>query len=417
MIMKALNHTIIFLFALMWASCKQKESSPPAEPADLYTCSMHPQIIRNKPGKCPICGMTLVKKVSTAEEIKEVSLESLLKPANEFIISSIPVTTLQQSKTEAAIQALGTVQYDDRQTGTVSSRIEGRIEKLYVKYRYQYIRKGERILEIYSPELLTAQQNLLFLLNSDPGNLSLINAARQRLLLSGMGTQQITQVTKGNKPLYSVPVYSNYTGYVTDAGLRSPNSNAIGMSEKISGGLSYDQTTRELSIKEGMYLQKGQPVFTIVKVDKALILLNIFAEDQPLVRQGNTVKITPETSSQSFTATISYIEPFYRQESKTLTARVYFNNANLKLPVGSQVRAAIFTQEQNAEWLPADAVLTLGLNQVVFKKEGEGFRAHKVRAGRVQEGKVQILTGLSSEDSVAVNALYLTGNESFIKVK
>jgi membrane fusion protein, copper/silver efflux system len=404
----------LFLFAI---SCNNKQQQTTEhEHADIYTCPMHPQIIRDKPGNCPICGMALVKKEEEAEAIKDVPLEVLLKPTNQYVVSTIPVTTLEEGIEQSTITALGTVQYDNRQLGTVSSRIEGRIERLYVKYRYQYVSKGDKILDIYSPELMTSQENFLFVIKHDAENSSIINAARQRLFLLGMSAAQVSQIARSGKPLYGVSVYSNYSGYVNHAGFVS-SSNRNGLM-----GFTQSQnstaTTEELLIKEGMYLTKGQPIFSIINAGKALILLNIFANEQAQIKIGMPVKITPETApDKSFAASISFIEPFYRQESKTLSARVYFNNSSLKLPIGSQVQATLFAAGKKASWLPETALVNLGLNQVVFKKEDAGFRAHKIQTGMKQNGKVLVITGLSEKDSVATNAQFLVGSESFIHVK
>ncbi|MBA4198954.1 MAG: copper transporter, partial [Chitinophaga sp.] len=143
---------------------------------------MHPEIIKDKPGKCPICGMDLVKKGTDSKKVNEIELESLLKPTNEFVVSSIPVTTIEQRREQIEIEALGNIAYDTRQVGSISARVSGRIEKLYVRYRYQKISKGQKILDIYSPELLTAQQNLLFLLKNDATNNTFIEAAKEKLL-------------------------------------------------------------------------------------------------------------------------------------------------------------------------------------------------------------------------------------------
>src|SRR5688572_16446069 len=132
--------------------------------AEIYTCPMHPEIIRDKPGTCPICGMDLVKKEMDAATIAGVQLESLLKPTNQYVISAMPVTAIKKEQIVAEIDALGRVEYNTRMIGNISARIKGRIEKLYVRYKYQFIKKGQIIMDIYSPELLTAQQNLLFIL-------------------------------------------------------------------------------------------------------------------------------------------------------------------------------------------------------------------------------------------------------------
>jgi Cu(I)/Ag(I) efflux system membrane fusion protein len=126
----------------------------------------------------------------------------------------------------------------------------------------------------------------------------------------------------------------------------------------------------------------------------------------------------PEAMPQkAFRAQINFIEPFYRQGSKTLTARVYFDNYQMRIPIGSQVRANIFGNTTNAIWLPNEAVLSLGINNIVFVKISGGFVARKIQSGIRQQKFVQVISGLSVKDTVASNAQYLTDSESFIKVK
>ncbi len=396
-------------------SCSNKKDPHAAHNADaksyVYTCPMHPQIIRDKPGNCPICGMTLVKKETDGKKISETELEALLKPTNEFVMSSLPVTTIKMNEEQIEINALGNIAYDTRQVGSISSRVSGRIEKLYVSYRYQKINKGQRILDLYSPELLTAQQNLLFLLKNDAGNTSFIQAAKEKLLLLGMSSQQLKQIIQSGRPSLSVAVYSNYSGHIHES------ANAGGMNKAPGAMNDIALITEELSLKEGMYLQKGQTIFSVYNPGKAWAVLNIYAENQALVKTANAVRITPETApDKNFRATINFIEPFYRKENKTLTARVYFDNNVLQIPIGSQVSATIFGNTKEAWWLPAEAVVSLGFDKVVFKKTSAGFIAQKINTGISYKNKIQVLSGISALDSVAVNAQYLMDSESFIKV-
>lgn len=377
-----------------------------------YTCPMHPEVIKDKPGACPICGMDLVKKETGNKKVGDIDMASLLKPTNEFVISSIPVITMEKRGEHIEIGALGNIAYDTREVGSISAKVSGRIEKLYVRYRFQKINKGQRIFDIYSPELLTAQQNLLFLLKNDAGNTAFIESAKEKLLLLGMSNEQLKQVIKTNQPSLTIAVYSNYSGHIHEA------ANSGGMNT-VSGNMKdISLITEELTLKEGMYIQKGQSVFSVFNPDKAWAVLNVYGENQSLVQKGNTVRIVPETApGKDFRAGIDFIEPFYRKESKTLTARVYFNNSVLKIPVGSQVKATIFGNTKEAYWLPKEAVLSLGLDKVVFEKTGGGFKAKKIITGITHERHIQVLNGLTTKDSVAVNAQFLMDSESFIKVK
>lgn len=377
-----------------------------------YTCPMpEDSVFSDQPGTCPKCGMDLVK-METKQSNADLELESLLKPTNEFVVSTIPVTTIEQRGEQIEIEALGTIAYDTREVGSISARVSGRIEKLYVRYRYQKITKGQKILDIYSPELLTAQQNLFFLLKNDAANTVLIEAAKEKLLLLGMSPAQLQEVMQSGKPSLTIRVYSNYNGHIHEAANGGAMNNGTGNMKDIS------LITEELSLKEGMYVQKGQSVFTVFNPDRAWAVLNVYGDNQLMVKKGNAVRVVPETApDKNFRAVVDYIEPFYRKESKTQTVRVYFNNSSLKIPVGSQVKATIFGDTKEAWWLPKEAILSLGMDKVVFEKTAGGFKARKINTGITHQSHIQVLNGLTTQDSVATNAQFLMDSESFIKIK
>ena len=400
-------------------SCKSKKQEDhsqhqQAQVKDEYTCPMHPGIIRDKPGSCPICGMQLVKKEKEGKETEGISLNTLLKPTNEYVITSLPLIVAKYREEPLEIDVLGYTAYNTSSVGTIAARISGRIEKLYVKYRFQKISKGQRIMDIYSPELMTAQQNLLFLLKNDKENAGMIESAKQKLLLLGFSGQQLKQVIESGTPSFSVAVYSNYSGHIHEA------VGMGGMSPEKPGGdpvmIAATQTTPELNLKEGMYVQKGQTVFTVYDPGRLWILLNIYPQDQAFVKVGDFLRIVPETRPGSdFRARISYIEPFFRKGSKTIVARVNYDNSSSKLPIGSQVKATVFSGVHKGIWLPKEAVLSLGLDKIVFLKTAEGFKAHKIETGHVHKKWLQITGGLLEKDSVAANAQYLIDSESFVK--
>lgn len=415
--MKSINCIIILLVLGITFSCNTRKESGTTNQAEaiknIYTCPMpEDSFFTDKPGACPKCGMNLVKKEAHSHETTDIELESLLKPTNEYVVSAIPVTAMEQRSEQIEIEALGNITYDTRQIGSISANVSGRIEKLHVRYRYQKISKGQKILDIYSPELLTAQQNLLFLLKNDAHNTAFIQSAKEKLLLLGMSNDQLQQVIKSGKPSLTVTMYSNYSGHIHEALTSNSMNSGAGSMKDVS------LITQELSLKEGMYLQKGHSVFTVFNPDKAWVILNIYAENHSLVKTGNTVRVIPEAAPhKNFRAIVNFIEPFYRKENKTLTARVYFNNSMLKIPVGSQVRAIVFGNTKQANWLPKEAVLSLGMDKVVFKKTEAGFKAIKISAGIIHKKHIQVLSGLTAQDSVATNAQYLVDSEAFIKIK
>src|SRR5207247_8456567 len=174
----------------------------------------------------------------------------------------------------------------------------------------------ERIMDIYSPGLLTTEQELLFLAKNDRDNFSLVDAAKQKLLLLGMSESQLQQIIKTGKPSLSVAVYSNYSGRIHEAGNTMPGENSGEPKMNIS------RVTEELPVKEGMYVEKGQNIFQIYSMDKSWVLLNIFPEYQNLIKPGDTVRVVPETTpDKNFRAKIDFIEPFFSKENKTLMER------------------------------------------------------------------------------------------------
>ena len=405
--------SFVFILAIAFftfTGCKDnsdKKVSANAGTEETYTCPMHPQIIRHEPGNCPICGMPLVKKENASREISEVDLSTLLQSDNNTVVSSIPVTTMQFANQEIQLDALGSVEYDTRFMKTISARVSGRIEKLYIKYRYQPVRAGDKVMDIYSPELLTGQQNLLFLIKNDLTNTPLINAAKQRLLLLGMNNNQLQKVIATGKAIYSVTIYSSYTGHVHETGNMNSSQQIIPMNE--SG---------ELSIKEGMYVEKGQPVFQVNNVNNVWVTLNLFPGENSLIKVGTPVTIIPETApDKKIFSKINFIEPFYKNGSKTISARVYINNSKSMIPVGSQVKATLNIQTKFSNWLPKESVLSLGLNKIVFLKKGNVFKAHQVSTGIVAKNLIQVTDGLDTKDSVAINAQFLIDSEGFIKLK
>jgi Cu(I)/Ag(I) efflux system membrane fusion protein len=137
-----------------------------------------------------------------------------------------------------------------------------------------------------------------------------------------------------------------------------------------------------------------------------------------MVKAGDKVLITPETdTSMKLKGKIDFLEPVYRADSKTITARIYLNNSSGMIPIGSQVRARIFTGNEITNWLPKEAVLSLGLNKIVFLKTRGGFQAHAVETGLNYQDRVQIISGLNETDSVAANGQFLADSESFISIK
>lgn len=405
------------LFMLVATSCQQKQqaqqfaSSAKASDAK-YTCPMHPQILEDHPGSCPICGMTLVKKSGQASEGAGISLNTVLQPVNSSVISNIAAIVPMQKDVATEIRADGYLDFDTRMFNNIASRFSGRIEKLYIKYAFEEINAGQRIFDIYSPDMVTAQQDLLFLVKNSLQETGLIDAAKQKLLLLGMTNGQINQVIKTRQPFYSLPVYSPYEGHVHDM----PHSQMSGSPEPQT---PTDYTNNlPLSIKEGMYVEKGQNLFNVVNPHMLWAVIKINASDMAGLKLNQPVTITlPDMPGKTISGKVNFIEPTVQDGDKTTSIRVYIDNMDHALKVNSQVRAVIRTGATNGLWIPKAALLDLGRTKIVWLKDGVAFKAHQVNAGTINGYEIQITKGLSVTDSLASNAAYLTDSEGFIKTQ
>ena len=280
---------------------------------------------------------------------KTSELEGLEQPTNQTVFSDVKTILPMQQTITPRLNAIGVIVYDPRSLNNISARFSGRIEKLYVRFNFENVSKGQRIMDIYSPEILTEQQNLIYLLNSSIKDFPLINSSKTKLQLLGLNNEQLKQIETTKQLINPLPIYSPYTGHIHDLGISSgvtsvASSKANGMSSGMNT-TSESQTqmqvenlsssrTSALSIKEGMYLQSGQAFFSVYNISQVWAVLDIFPQDAALINIGDKVSLTTEADPTNVIhSTISYIEPVAGQNYSAIKARVYLKNSktyNLK---------------------------------------------------------------------------------------
>jgi hypothetical protein len=451
---------------------QNKESNAPANPntghtghnhasaSEEYTCPMHPQIVQDKPGTCPICGMDLVKKVRADEDSVAVDadLKTLLQPTNSFVVANIATVHPQQRTEPVTVQANGIITYDTRRLYTIPARFGGRIEKLFVRFNYQPIRKGQKLLELYSPDIVTAQRELLYVLDADADNTPLLSAAKQKLKLLGLSDGQLAELIRTRKPSYSLTVFSPYDGYVVAESANAPsaamptvssmastgdgsgmnsNSNMGGGATSpgmVSGSDEITFTTptssvgngaggTSLLLREGQYIQTGQTLFKVVNPTRLWAEFRLYARDAVGIKPGDALTITfDQTSQPPRPARVSFVVPFVEGGNPFITLRAYLPGDNT-LRVGQLARAAIRRGGTEGLWVPATAVLDLGNEQVAFveqNQEGRSgdtvFRPVRVQVGAQSGGLLAIRSGLTQQQLIAQNAQFLIDSESFVNV-
>lgn len=427
----------LMLLVILLSACNNTGKEKQTHENDEYTCPMHPQILQDKPGTCPICGMDLVKKSNSGNKVTVTEdLKALIKPTNASVVSSIKTTHPERKTLTVNVTASGVISYDTRKTYSVPVRFGGRIEKLYLKYNYQPVKKGQVIMEIYSPELVTAQRELLYVVNEHKEHEEIVESAKQKLLLLGLTAEQIEKIITSGKESFAFPVHSPYTGYIVESTASAPEVPATsmaqpspmsgGMNKKSSGGMqastsmsatsSAPSLGSQFSVREGMYVATGQSLFKVVDDRRLWAELYFSATDGKQIRKGNSVELHVKGLNDAISSSVDFIQPFFSEGKQFLQVRSYLKDDKNSLRVGQLVTAHVSQARAEALWIPKVAVLDLGVEQIVFKKDKGTFTPYKVKTGLDSDGWIEIIEGLDESSEIAINAQYLVDSESFIKV-
>jgi len=413
----------LILLTVFMIGCSSKDNSH--EHSDTYTCPMHPTVVSDKPGVCPVCAMDLVRKGRPGEEVKITEdLARLIKSPNEVVLASIKTAKAEYKSMEVLLTIQGVVTYDTRNIYTIPARMGGRLEKVFLKYNYQPVRKGQKVAEIYSVELVSAQREFLYLLKNDPGNQFLIDAAKSKLLLLGASEKQIDELSRKQEVTYTFSIYSPHDGFVISddqPALAAPfnraatNSGGMGMggagnTSSVSSGATPTFSASSF-VREGSYVSSGQTLFRIVNTNSLWIEFNIPLNQASQIEVGEKLEWIDHDKIKLLK--IDFVEPFFSEGEDFIKLRSYYKGSDIS--VGKLVEARTRTTSVESLWIPHQALLDLGIDEIVFVRERGLFKPRKVSSGLQAGDWVQILNGLASSDEVAINAQYLVDSENFIK--
>ncbi|QNF31272.1 efflux RND transporter periplasmic adaptor subunit (plasmid) [Adhaeribacter swui] len=433
---------LILLVPFTFTACKENHNHEAETAAGIeYTCPMHPQIVRDKPGDCPVCGMTLVAKQTASTPATAISsdLNYLLQPANQTVVSNVKTTQPIQKQVQNEILLSGVVTYDTRQQSIIPARFGGRIEKLYVQFNYQLVRKGQKLYDIYSPELVTAQKELVYLLKNDPSNTSLINGAKQKLQLLGATSGQINQLIQSGQENYTFSVYSPYTGYVLDPAITaapaptapatSSASGGDGMNSMgsgtpstsgsmgVSGNSGPTTPSNGFAVREGMYVTTGQALLKVIDASQVWAQFNVASSQAKQLTKGTPITISfNQLPGQTVSAKVSLVEPVYEAQENFARVRASLPTQDKSTLIGQLITGKASYNTGTALWVPKESVLDLGTQSVAFLKVNGVFKPQSVQVGERANGMVEVLSGLSAKNVIAANAQFLVDSESFIRV-
>lgn len=388
--MKAiLKLNMCFALVLAMVACRQKgEQAQNTVAAEKYTCPMHPQVIQDKPGTCPICGMDLVKmSASTAADGSIMLNESQIKLAN------ITTTLSRFESMGESTYLTGKLMVNEEQTEVVSSRVEGRVEKLFFKEVGQRVVQGQALYEIYSESLLVLQQEYLLALRQfeelkSERYESFLKASEKKLMLFGMTREQVVQLAQ-----------------------RKRSDSRITFLSPASGVIS------RIDVTEGQYLSEGSGLYRIEKLDQVWVEAELYPGESSLVKTGDLVRIQINGfESTPVEGKVSFLSPEYRQGTQIVTLRAVVNNPKREFLPGMQATVILSHSEKKAIALPVDAVVrdAKGAHVWILEKDG-AFRPRIVKTGLENSEKVEIAEGVGEKENVVITGAYLLYSELVLK--
>lgn len=302
--------TAFFLFCSLTKVNAENKTMVVSDP--IWTCSMHPQIRMSKLGKCPICSMPLVPITGTGSYNNTNSEPMLELSDHARAMASVETIPVQRRKLAREIRVIGAVQYNETALATVTARIEGYVERLFVDYTGIEVQAGDHLVEIYSPDLILAQQELLIALEGQRGS-GLIESSKLKLLRWGLTQTQVDELIRNKKVSERLTLYSPTHGTVT-----------------------------EKMIVQKAIVKPGDVLYRLANLDSVWVYLDIYEYELPWIQYGQEVEITSEAyPGQFFTGRVWFINPVLSEETRTVKVLLNISNTEQKLKPGMYVSALI----------------------------------------------------------------------------
>lgn len=355
------------------------EANPVEEKAEVWTCSMHPQIRKEESGECPICGMELIPLENLGDE--EGMSDAVKMSPTAMKLAGVETMKVNTGKATSAIPVNGKISYNEQSAVTQTAHIPGRIERLLVDFTGEKVKKGQVLAIIYSPELVTAQEELLQAKKYEASNPALLQAAKSKLKSWKISDARINRVLQSGKPQTQFSILSQVDGIVT-----------------------------QKYVQEGDYIKQGQKLFDVADLSKLWIQFEVYEKDLSKVSVGDSVQFTVDAlSSETFVTKITYLDPYVSDKKRVAYARSEIKNKNNKFKPEMFVKGSIHAAEQKEPLqliVPKSAVMYTGKRSLVYvKKETENgifFTKREVVLGPSVGKNYVIESGLRSGDEIAV---------------
>jgi Cu(I)/Ag(I) efflux system membrane fusion protein/cobalt-zinc-cadmium efflux system membrane fusion protein len=427
---------------MLGAAMSPGGSDPIAQEKAQYTCGMHPEIVQDEPGYCPICGMKLTPAKAGKRGKKKIITGVASCRGKEILYYQAPMDPNYRSpspgkspmgmdlvpacesdeeetaggisvdprirqnmgiRTEAVkkgplvkhIRTVAHVDYDERRLAIINTKIDGWVEKLYVDYTGQRVKKGQRLLSLYSPKLVSTQEELLLALrqyrvDQNARNSILVQAAERRLRYWDISPRQIEHIKQSGKVQKNLAIYSLIDGVVVHK-----------------------------NIVEGKFVKAGMDLFRIADLSRVWMYAHIYEMDAPFVKEGQPVEVElsygPTVKIPA--GKVDYIFPWLDRKTRDIKARLVFDNPQGYLKPEMYANVTIKADlDREALLVDSSAVIRSGVRNVIFVETGPGtYQPRTVDLGVELNGSVEITGGVREGEFVVVNGQFMLDSESRLK--
>ncbi|MFN2542935.1 MAG: efflux RND transporter periplasmic adaptor subunit [Chthoniobacterales bacterium] len=415
--MKTLTRTttvLLLLVTLVFSatSCSKKGSAVKPSNVDYYTCTMHPSVHAEAPGKCPICGMELVPVMKRSETQKRVTGETVTSPSrrsagsstHEFVVpvdrqQQIGVTyaTVERKPLRHTIRSVGMVVPDKARNWQFVSRVDGYVQKLNVTTPGELVEKNAALMSIYSPDLLSSEREFVELLRMrDEAKTKdaretperLIASSKQRLRLWNVTDEQIDDLQKTRRPQENLTLLSPFRGVV-----------------------------QSVPVEQGKGVKVGDMLVEVADLSVIWVWAEFYENELPMLKVDQKIDISAKSyPGEKFEGTVSLINPFLDEAKRTAKVRIDIPNPDFKLRPGMYVNAELAMDMGEGLTIPVSAVMPTGARNVVFVDKGEGKLEPRIVDLGSKFGDIyEVKGGVAEGERVVSSANFLIDAESKVQ--